>query len=249
VRALCLHQRLYLTSLVAYGPVTLSPAIVFTAYAAKSNVAGSTTFDAARIFTALSLMNILAVPLITFLQALPQLAGAVANFQRIEDFLSLKTDDDFRRLHEYSEQEKEGKNGAIQFLNASVGWGNENSPSLHEVNLTISRSSLTVVYGPSGCGKTTLLKTILGETNLLEGSVSVSSTAIAFADQTPWFAKATIRENIVGLGNDTVDEDRYGRTLRACNVEEAWVSPNQTISSNMPSLSGGQKQRIVSLSN
>ena len=202
-------------------PLHFHPPFVFTAYAAKANASGSETFDAARVFTALSLMNILAVPLITFFEALPQLASAAANFQRIEDFLALRTDNDFRRLHDHSEHEKEGQDDAIQFLNASVGWSNDNSVSLRKINLDVPRSSLTVVYGPSGCRKTTLLKTILGETNLLEGSVSVSSTEIAFADQTPWFTKATIRENIVGLGNNTVDEDRYEKSLRACNVDEA----------------------------
>ncbi|KAH8724224.1 P-loop containing nucleoside triphosphate hydrolase protein [Phaeosphaeriaceae sp. PMI808] len=239
------RQVIIIAFALAYGPVTISPAIVFTAYDVQAKASGSATFDAARVFTALSLMNILAVPLITFLQALPQLAGAVANFQRIEDFLSIKADDDFRRLHSHSEHEKEGAEGAIQFVNASIGWGDGQSPSLREIDLTVPRSSLTVVYGPSGCGKTTLLKTILGETNLLGGSVSVSNTGIAFADQTPWLAKATIRENIVGLGNDTVDEDRYRKSLRICDVDETWVPLSQTISSNMPSLSGGQKQRIA----
>ncbi|KAF2031181.1 P-loop containing nucleoside triphosphate hydrolase protein [Setomelanomma holmii] len=238
------RQVIIIAFALAYGPVTLSPAIVFTAYAARVNVSTSETFDAARVFTALSLMNILAVPLITFLQALPQLAGAVANFQRIEDFLSVKTNDDFRRSDAHIEHEKEG-HASIQFQNATIGWIDDNATYLRDIDLTIPSSSLTVVYGPSGCGKTTLLKTILGETSLRKGSVGVSSADIAYADQTPWFIKATIRENIVGLGSEKVDEDNYRSSLRACKVETSWVPLGQTISSNMPSLSGGQKQRIA----
>ncbi|PVH99336.1 P-loop containing nucleoside triphosphate hydrolase protein [Periconia macrospinosa] len=229
---------------LAYGPMTLSPAIVFTAYAIKVDSEGS-QFETARVFTALSLMNLLAVPLITFLQALPQLAGAVANFRRIEGFLTLQAHEDFRSVFENCNEEKESACQLIRLQKVSVGWSNDDKPSLHEINLSIERSSLTVVIGPSGSGKTTLLKTILGETKLFQGFVGVSVASIAFADQTSWFAHASIRENIVGLDNQSVDEDLYRRSLQACSVDENWVPLNQKISSSMPGLSGGQKQRIA----
>jgi ABC-type uncharacterized transport system fused permease/ATPase subunit len=52
-----------------------------------------------------------------------------------------------------------------------------------------------------GCGKSSLLKAILGELPVMGGTVHLSSTRIAFCDQTPWHMNGTVQQAIVGISD------------------------------------------------
>ena len=73
---------------------------------------------------------------------------------------------------------------------------------------------LTIVVGSVGCGKSTFLKWLLGETPVFGGSVHVETPEIAFCDQSPWIANASIRENIVG--ESMFDDAWYNQVVWAC---------------------------------
>jgi ABC-type bacteriocin/lantibiotic exporter with double-glycine peptidase domain len=136
----------------------------------------------------------------------------------------------------------------FQILNESLGWG-ASEPVLQGVNVTFRRASLNVITGPVASGKSTLLKTLLGEIPLIQGSMCSPSSRYAYCDQTTWLLNDTIRKNILGFSN--LDPDWYAVVIHATALDEdigSMLLWDQTlVGSNAITLSGGQKQRVVSV--
>lgn len=81
----------------AYTTLTLSPVIAFGAFSAQENITGQ-PLDASRMFTSLSLINLLAKPLIAVLQSLPRIASAASCFARIQAFMGHEDRMDYRHF-------------------------------------------------------------------------------------------------------------------------------------------------------
>jgi ABC-type transport system involved in cytochrome bd biosynthesis fused ATPase/permease subunit len=64
------------------------------------------------------------------------------------------------------------------------------------VNLSLRSKDLLVVVGKVGSGKTTFLHSIMGETKLVKGSVSVKGT-IAYVEQEPFILSSSVKDNIL----------------------------------------------------
>jgi ATP-binding cassette, subfamily C (CFTR/MRP), member 1 len=159
-----------------------------------------------------------------------------------------------RRLH--LSQEKEGlKSQSLDDLNSyavmiksgAFGYDTSQEPKLKKVNLEIPIGKLTMLVGPVGSGKSTMLKAILGEVQIMDGSVYVFSDEIAYCDQTPWHMNATIRDSIIAFS--PVDESRYQQVLEACELRQDLTQfpegDGTAIGSKGIILSGGQSHRIV----
>ncbi|KAH7027455.1 P-loop containing nucleoside triphosphate hydrolase protein [Microdochium trichocladiopsis] len=161
----------------------------------------------------------------------------------------------------------------ISFDNASIAWPSDDTEEnpdrfiLRNMNFTFPKGELSVVSGKTGSGKSLLLASILGEVDLLEGSMSVPRApaiqdrhdhkankdnwyipgSIAFVAQIPWIENATVKENILfGL---PLDEERYKLTVEVCALTkdiEMFTDGDRTeIGANGINLSGGQKWRIT----
>lgn len=128
----------------------------------------------------------------------------------------------------------------------SFGYDTSKKPTLSEINVQVPLSKLTLVVGPVGSGKSTLLRAFLGEVAIVAGSVKISSSEIAYCDQTPWLMNGTIRDSIIAFS--PVDERWYQKVLDACALREDLVQLPRgdltTIGSKGIVLSGGQSQRI-----
>ncbi|KAH0137479.1 putative ABC transporter, partial [Aureobasidium melanogenum] len=122
---------------------------------------------------------------------------------------------------------------------------------LKSVSLEVNSGFLILITGPTGSGKTTLLKTILGETHVLNGSMSVSSKNIAYCSQKPWITNTTIKGFIVGSDHFSAetDESWYGTVIYACDLVRDIASmpdgDDTQLGSKGVSLSGGQKARLA----
>lgn len=161
----------------------------------------------------------------------------------------------------------------VAFVDATVAWPvDEEVPDedrfiLRNVNLSFPAGELSVISGKTGTGKSLLLNALLGEADLLQGSILMPPTtppqerhdemahpgnwillgSVAYVGQTPWLESASFRDNVLfGL---PFLEDRYNRVLEICALKrdlEILTDGDETeLGANGVNLSGGQKWRVT----
>jgi ATP-binding cassette, subfamily C (CFTR/MRP), member 1 len=75
---------------------------------------------------------------------------------------------------------------AVLVGSGTFGWTENGDPTLHDINLSILRSEVTILVSSVPSGNPTLLKALLGEIHSSKGFVYASSPEIAWCEQTPW---------------------------------------------------------------
>ncbi|KAI0473842.1 P-loop containing nucleoside triphosphate hydrolase protein [Xylariaceae sp. FL0804] len=193
----------------------------------------------------------------------------------LDAWVSQKRIDGYLRGAEVSEITEEADQ--VSFDNASIAWPSDSDPNeaeedasrfvLRDISITFPKGELSVVSGRTGSGKTLLLAAILGEVDLLSGTIAkprappmqerhdnkatkdswIIPGAIAYVAQIPWIENATVKENIIfGL---PYDGSRYQKTVDVCaltkDMEMFSDGENTEIGANGINLSGGQKWRIT----
>lgn len=240
-------------ALFGFIPMMVSPPLTF-AFAQR-------TLDATRMFTSLSYLLLLTVPLSQIFQIIPQFFSGLACLGRIQAFVECETRNDFRQvLADRRRSLEKAQTGAttsvdsaadlsqpIVIKNGMFGWEADKF-ALRNVNTRVAKSSLTMVVGPVGSGKSTLCKALLGEIPFSNGSVILSTRFphVGFCDQTAFLSNKTIRDNIIGFS--PFDNGRYSEVIEATALDYDFDTLPQGDRTNVGSdgitLSGGQKQRI-----
>lgn len=251
--------------------MTLAPVATFGIFAARAQHEDGLVLSSTRIFTTLSLLLLITQPLDLLFSYLPEILAGVACFSRIQSYLyhgklphsqahqkvsscgitslgSTAKNSTMESESDCAEEKAEYPGIDLKLMKASFGWSPGADLVVHALDFEIRSGSLTMITGPIASGKSTLLKGILGETPVNNGTVYLSSRSIAFCDQTPWLANETLRENV--LGSSHFDATWYSQVIKACALEQdiaQFAEGDQTVvGSNGLSLSGGQKQRVVS---
>lgn len=179
---------------VAIGnvPQLIAPVLTFAIYIGISSK-GHHTLDTTRMFTSLALILLASEPLFLLIGGLIELRSAIGCFARLETFLHSESRNDTRTLispHSNHNQARDttmlAGSDAIFMHNASFGWKEGTPTTIKEISLRVHTSNLVMVTGPVACGKSTLLKGLLGETPLSKGRVELSSSNIAYCEQTAW---------------------------------------------------------------
>lgn len=220
------------------------------------------TLLAARAFTSLALIALLANPLLMFVQAVPQLLESLGCFERIETYLLKKPTATTQPpstvtiVGEASSQDVElttspaegsSNKPLVSFQQTDIAWSQDSEAILKVFSLDIERG-ITMIIGPVGSGKSTLMESILGETVIRKGHMDTPQSNIAFCAQTPWVMNSTIRHNITG--GFEFDRKYYDFSLSASalgnDLEQLPDGDMHMAGSNGTGLSGGQKSRVVS---
>ncbi|EGT36839.1 hypothetical protein CAEBREN_20416 [Caenorhabditis brenneri] len=132
---------------------------------------------------------------------------------------------------------------SININNGTFTW--DQTPILHDIQLTIPRGQLIAVIGKIGSGKSSLLQAILGEMKTRSGSVKINGS-ISYVPQQAWIQNLTLKDNI--LFGKPYNQKEYSKILRNCALVEDLKSlpgGDQTmIGAKGTNLSGGQKQRV-----
>ncbi|GAB1214384.1 hypothetical protein ATERTT37_003546 [Aspergillus terreus] len=255
---------LYTTGMVSVwvlGPLMLSAASL-TVYALQYG-----ELSASVAFTALSVFGNLESAMASLPDLLSKGMEAKVSADRIDKYLATT-----------EKQPHTTDTSRISFEDAAVAWPAEEGTALdrewetddrfvlRDVTLSFPPKGLSVIAGKTGSGKSLLLASILGEADVLGGSVSVPhapplderydhratrenwilDSAVAYVSQNPWMENATIRDNILfGL---PYNWSRYRKVVFASGLEkDLKMLPDgelTDIGSNGINLSGGQRWRI-----
>ena len=186
---------------------------------------------------------------------------AGTSLRRIEAYLNL------REVHDTSISAS-----SISYENAVICWPSDEpqkySFKLRNITLEFPNQGLSIVAGKTGSGKSLLLASILGESDILSGSMAkprspsldkrrdelppptkdnwIIPSAIAFVAQIPWIENASIRQNV--LFNLPYDHQRYGKVLYACALDkDMTILPDgdlTDVGASGINLSGGQRWRV-----
>ncbi|XP_043365328.1 multidrug resistance-associated protein 1-like isoform X2 [Dermochelys coriacea] len=194
---------------------------------------------ATKVFTSISLFNILRLPLFDLPTVISAIAQTKVSLGRLEDFLYSEDLDPQDINTNYS------GNHAVGFLGASFRWEKTGPSILNNLNMKIPEGSLVAVVGQVGSGKSSLLSAILGEMNKFEGTVQRKGS-VAYVSQQAWMQNSILQENI--LFGSGLNRPYYERVLEACallpDLEQLPNGDQTEIGERGVNISVGQKQRV-----
>ncbi|RDW35808.1 P-loop containing nucleoside triphosphate hydrolase protein [Yarrowia lipolytica] len=211
-------------------------------------------------FTALSLFNIMRIPMAQFTEMLAAVLQSKVSIDRVEKFLS---EDETSKYVQLCNPVRGPNSPYIGFENATVSWGKKESDfKLRDLNLSFKVGQLNLVIGPTGSGKTSLLLGLLGEMELEQGQVFLPGAepreqlaidpstgfteSVAYCPQQAWLLNDTVRNNI--LFSSEYEPTRYQAVVKACGLERDFeileAGDSTEVGEKGITLSGGQKQRI-----
>lgn len=212
------------------------------------------------VFTAFAFANFLGDPVNNLFYLWPNISALQASFSRIQTYLTQTEVEDTREVRNFAAKSpvddlskrpadkvvEEAQKRCISFLDVSIKSLGSDTLILKNTNISILRSTLTMVIGSVGTGKSTLLKAIIGEAEPSSGKIQVLTKSIAYCGQVAWLPNITIKQAIIGRGE--FDEDRYQKVIRACaldhDVGQMEDGDKSMTGPNGSKLSGGQKQRL-----
>lgn len=220
-------------------------------------------------FTALSLFNVLRVPLDQLADMITNVLQTKVSIDRVEEFLSEEETEKYLQLKPAEGEDPDAP--LIGFIDGAFTWGSKkqiknkgvgSAFQLQDLNIRFEPEALNIIAGPTGSGKTSLLMALLGEMTNLKGSVYLPGVhsreelipdsetglteSVAYCAQQAWLVNNTVKNNI--LFASPYDEERYHSVLIACSLErdlQILDNGDETeVGEKGISLSGGQKQRI-----
>ncbi|KAJ4156228.1 hypothetical protein NW754_007852 [Fusarium falciforme] len=181
----------------------------------------------------------------------------------LDSLVSLRRIDAY--LHEPEMQCNLADGSSISFEGASISWpvedlaGEDETFVMHDLDFTFPNGALSVISGKVGAGKTLLLSAILGEAELLKGTIRVPKAqyaypdkwiipgSVAYVSQTAWLENDSLRNNILfGL---PFEKSRYDTVIKVCALAADLAvltdGDNTELGANGVNLSGGQKWRVA----
>ncbi|MBW5448747.1 ATP-binding cassette domain-containing protein [Cohnella sp. CFH 77786] len=179
-----------------------------------------------------------------------------ASLDRIHETLGVKPDvADAAKLTDVEVPEE------IAFDRVTFRYPSSSIDNLVDISFTIKRGQTLGIVGRTGSGKTTVLRQLLREYPLGNGSIAVSGTPLGeiplerirgwlgYVPQQPVLFSKTIRENIrFGNGDREFTEERLNRALELASFRKdvAFLPDGleTLVGEKGVALSGGQKQRV-----
>lgn len=210
--------------------------VVFTLYTVLDPV--NHVLDASKIFVSMSLFGLMRLPLTIFPWALTETIKLFVSLKRINKFLNAEEMDPDAISHELKDE-----SNMVELKDATLAWGEKTQ--LHNIDLNIKKGSLTAIVGQVGSGKSSLLQAILGEMDLVSGSVRRQNSKLAYVAQQAWIQNLTLKDNI--LFDRAFNRREYAQAIEVCALQadlDVLTGGDSTeIGENGINLSGGQKQR------
>ncbi|KAJ3794573.1 ABC protein [Lentinula aff. detonsa] len=244
----------------AYSVPVLAATLSFVTYAHTSGG----QFNAAIIFSSLSLFQLLRQPMMFLPRAMSVTTDAQNAFSRLSKLFHAETLDDIPFIIDH------GQELALDVTNSTFEWeviagvdisDEDKKQKLSElqredmtgtdpfqvrgINMKVQRGHLVAIVGRVGSGKSSLLQGLVGEMRKTSGEFSFGGR-VAYCPQTAWIQNSSLRNNI--LFGQPFEEAKYWRVLeRSCLIPDLQMLPDgdlTEIGEKGINLSGGQRQRV-----
>ncbi|NXL89917.1 MRP1 protein, partial [Alectura lathami] len=194
---------------------------------------------ATKVFTSISLFNILRLPLFDLPSVISAVAQTKVSLNRLENFLYAED------LNPEDVDTNYSASHAVGFVGASFRWEKNGPPILKNLSVSIHEGSLVAIVGQVGSGKSSFLSALLGEMEKLEGTVQRRGS-VAYVAQQAWIQNGSLQENIL-FGAD-LNRSYYELVLESCallpDLEQLPKGDQTEIGERGVNISGGQKQRV-----
>ncbi|CAG8520388.1 12933_t:CDS:10 [Funneliformis mosseae] len=211
-----------------------------------------TPLNAQLVFVALALFNILQFPLAVFPNVIASGVEARVSSKRLEKFLQAEELDPkavIRQDYRARNSDQPIQSADVELVSIKDGvfkWNRFNGVILKNIDLSVKKGELTAIVGRVGAGKTSLMSSLLGEMEKMQGEVVVRGH-VAYVPQTPWIMNATLRDNIT-FGYK-FEPEFYNEVIEACSLKsDIAILPGgdlTEIGEKGINLSGGQKARVA----
>ncbi|KAJ3499459.1 hypothetical protein NLG97_g302 [Lecanicillium saksenae] len=257
--------KILLTFFQDFSSSAVAPVWAFGVYIILAKARGTETLTDGVAFAALSLFELMNQPLIHIVDGFEHIQTVRTSFGRVQEYLESDEREDYRIVTKFSPppsyDEKENRSSlekepasdqtlgadiAVSLSKVSAGYDAEGDPVLSELDLSIKKSEITMIFGPVGCGKSTFLRLLLGEVASVVGTVTTCFSTAAFCPQTPWITWGSIRSNIIGILS--FDEKWYNMVTQVCllvrDFQELSDGDHTNTGSRGSRLSGGQQMRV-----
>ncbi|CAG5113313.1 Oidioi.mRNA.OKI2018_I69.chr2.g7424.t1.cds [Oikopleura dioica] len=220
---------------------------------------------AAKVFTSLSLINLLIFPLNAYPWVINGTMEGYVSLKRLQKMLDL-TVIDYQQVYEPTTADDDCalldspsmyglvNNTEVPFIfklsNASfTSSTNILAPStVKNINFKVAKGDLVGIAGDVGSGKSSLLQAIAGEIDRTSGSLLMNDNhdGLGLVTQEAWIFNGTVRENIV-FGS-AYNPELYRKIIEATALVadiESWPAGDLTwLGERGTTISGGQKARI-----
>ncbi|HZC05863.1 MAG TPA: ABC transporter ATP-binding protein [Ktedonobacterales bacterium] len=188
-----------------------------------------------------------------------EIQGALALFDRIYEYLDMKTDltekPDAIALNPHTAR------GEVEIEHVSFSYRSDlDRPTLDDVTFTMRPGTLTALVGPSGAGKTTMTYLLPRLYDVDNGAVRIDGrdvrdltleslgSVIGVVTQETYLFHSTIRENLLYGRPDATDEELIAAAKAAAihdRIMELSEGYDTVVGERGYKLSGGEKQRIA----
>lgn len=184
----------------------------------------------------------------------PFAMAAVPCFERIQDFIKLRTEYETRVSLIATSSRATSTEPLIPGFeeplfatkNGNIVVKSKDQPIIHGANISILPGTFNVVAGKVASGKSVLLQALMGQVQM-SGNARLRTSNIAYCPQVPWLVTGTAKDNVIG--KSARDEPWYRTVITACGLlrdfDDLPQGDSTPIGSKGVSLSGGQKQRLV----
>lgn len=211
------------------------------------------TITIGNLVTFITYLDMLVWPLMAVGFLFNMIQRGSVSYERIEELLNQESD-----VKDPENPIKTIQNGQLKYDIKAFQYSDEET--LRDIHFALEKGQTLGLVGQTGSGKTTLIKLLLREYNVAEGSISLNGhpienyrlkdlrQLIGYVPQDQFLFATSILEN-VRFGNPDLSVEAVQKATKLSHVyEDILAMPdgfNTLIGEKGVSLSGGQKQRLA----
>lgn len=211
------------------------------------------TITIGNLVTFITYLDMLVWPLMAVGFLFNMIQRGSVSYERIEELLNQESD-----VKDPENSIKTIQNGQLKYDIKAFQYSDEET--LRDIHFALEKGQTLGLVGQTGSGKTTLIKLLLREYNVTEGSISLNGhpienyrlkdlrQLIGYVPQDQFLFATSILEN-VRFGNPDLSVEAVQKATKLSHVyEDILAMPdgfNTLIGEKGVSLSGGQKQRLA----